>query len=487
MPMGEPVSGPRKWLRSATSIFSNRPGSGPGTSSGNSGMMPLPVTGAPPSAAKPDARAQRAKKFDAPVPLSEFAKRGKVTMHSHNGRRDSLTAGERTRILRMLRDEGGRMADEDSRVYIGAAPSNVDYDFDFDDGPAPAPAMVRPDVPAKPAVVVGIAQAQAARTNQKRGGQTPRSTAQQFAVPRSAPPSPPPYTQAHPPPPQLQAQPHPAPSQLHARPPSSQQPAQPHPSPSQLHARPQPPQLQAQPQQPAPLQLQVQPQPQSQPQPHKSPPPAPRSRHASVVQPSPPRRQVPVSFNEEPTRQVDDALLEALRNAPPAKAAPRTSPSSKSSNGARPPTGDPRAPVEAPRPPLDAVAPLVETDWPGHAPPRPVPIRAAHDEPTRMAKIDQYGFTAPPDIDGREGLDGVDEMTRPSEDFASRLRAPAVAANLGGFEDHQDPDEATRLASLDSMAAMERARAHGQATDERTRAVNIRNDPSISDIDWDLD
>ena len=23
--------------------------------------------------------------------------------------------------------------------------------------------------------------------------------------------------------------------------------------------------------------------------------------------------------------------------------------------------------------------------------------------------------------------------------------------------------------------------------DERTRAVNIRNDPSISDIDWDLD
>jgi hypothetical protein len=105
-----------------------------------------------------------------------------------------------------------------------------------------------------------------------------------------------------------------------------------------------------------------------------------------------------------------------------------------------------------------------------------------------MAQIDQYGFTAPPELDGREGPDGVDEMTRPAEDFAGRLRAPAAAvANFGGFEDHQDPDEATRLASVDSMAALERARAHGQATDERTRAVNIRNDPSISDIDWDLD
>jgi hypothetical protein len=34
---------------------------------------------------------------------------------------------------------------------------------------------------------------------------------------------------------------------------------------------------------------------------------------------------------------------------------------------------------------------------------------------------------------------------------------------------------------------MERARNHGPGNEERTRAVNIRNDPSISDIDWDLD
>src|ERR1700759_4750801 len=129
MPMGEPVSGPRKWLRSSTSIFSSR-----GT--GNSVMMPMPQ----PPAARVDAREgrdgrepregreargpARAKKFDAPVPLSEFAKRGKTNAQSHSGfgRRDALSAGERTRILRMLRDEGGRLADEDSQVFIGTSP-----------------------------------------------------------------------------------------------------------------------------------------------------------------------------------------------------------------------------------------------------------------------------------------------------------------------------------------------------------------------------
>src|SRR5215475_13087620 len=135
MPMGEPVSGPRKWLRSATSIFSSR---------GHSVMAPLPPP-PPKTDARDghetrdrDARSTQRMKFDAPVPLSEFAKRGKSSNHSHSGhgRRDSLSAGERTRILRMLRDEGGRLADEDSQVYIGAAPGN-EYDFDFDDSPAP--------------------------------------------------------------------------------------------------------------------------------------------------------------------------------------------------------------------------------------------------------------------------------------------------------------------------------------------------------------
>ena len=55
------------------------------------------------------------------------------------------------------------------------------------------------------------------------------------------------------------------------------------------------------------------------------------------------------------------------------------------------------------------------------------------------------------------------------------------------FEDHQDLDEATRLSRIEGGAAMERTRHPGPSHDERTRAVNIRSDPSISDIDWDID
>jgi thioredoxin reductase/ferredoxin len=79
VPEPVPVSGPRQWLRSATNLF---------------------ATGA---------------KLDKPMPLSEFAKRSR--RHSGNGRRDKLNPAERTRVLRMLRDEGGRLADEDSRVF----------------------------------------------------------------------------------------------------------------------------------------------------------------------------------------------------------------------------------------------------------------------------------------------------------------------------------------------------------------------------------
>ena len=83
--------------------------------------------------------------------------------HTGHGRRDQLSAGERTRILRMLRDEGGRLADEDSQVLHRRARRAKDYDFDFDDVAgagaraerSAGAAMLRPDVPAKPAVVVG--------------------------------------------------------------------------------------------------------------------------------------------------------------------------------------------------------------------------------------------------------------------------------------------------------------------------------------------
>jgi hypothetical protein len=144
----------------------------------------------------------RGKKLDAPMPLSEFAKQSrKQTQHGHtgHGRRDQLTAGERTRILRMLRDEGGRIADEESQVHIGAAPPSPNgYDFDFDDEAAPPPApSTRQDVPAKPALVVGLAQAR----NKKRETGGPQLTRQKppTAAPARPPTPPQPSPRAMPP------------------------------------------------------------------------------------------------------------------------------------------------------------------------------------------------------------------------------------------------------------------------------------------------
>ena len=186
MPIGEaPARGPKKWLRSATSIFSTRTASQ---------LTPLP--------AKPSQGGQRGKRLDAPMPLSEFAKRQKSHhQHTGHGRRDQLSAGERTRILRMLRDEGGRLADEDSQVHIGTMPPPPrQFDFDFDDAdaaPAPPPAPAGPgqagrplapplrdDVPAKPALVVGLAQARKKRGT--LGPQPPNTSAR--VKPATAPP-----------------------------------------------------------------------------------------------------------------------------------------------------------------------------------------------------------------------------------------------------------------------------------------------------------
>ncbi|MEO8705317.1 MAG: NAD(P)-binding domain-containing protein [Kofleriaceae bacterium] len=360
MPMGEPVSGPRKWLRSATSIFSNRHGT-------NSGIHPI----------KTEPKAKQNKKFDAPVPLSEFAKRGKTQgpaaaqasnpnntgihhMHKGDGRRDQLSAGERTRILRMLRDEGGRLADEDSAVYIGAAPAR-DYDFDFDDGPAnpPVPNASLRDAPAKPAVMVGLAQAQKRAAKKAGGG--------------NRAPLPPPITPDK-----------------------------------------------------APMHLDD----------------SPRSRNESRPPPLPSaagRRPVPPPFADEPTRQVDDELLNALRNAPAASA----------------PSTQPRVSAQ-------------------HAAVKPPPPNPFGDEPTRMAKIDPRAYDET----------GLEELTRPGE----RAQIAAGMRPIPEIEDHHG-DEATRLSTLDSLAAMEHSRTvpNNPANDDRTRSVNIRNDPSISDIDWDLD
>jgi thioredoxin reductase (NADPH) len=400
MPMGEPVSGPRKWLRSATSIFSHRTGS----NSGNSGIF---------SAQGRSEGRSRSKKFDVPVPLSEFAKRNRASssqqLHTGHGRRDALSAGERTRILRMLRDEGGRIADEESQVLAGPAPGHRQFDFDFDDdSPAPAPAPsappIRADIPAKPAVVVGIAQAQAARYQQKRTSD------------RAAQPPPPPRSRV------MDAEPPPPPSR------SRMMDAEPPPPPSRsrmMNAEPPPPSRSRT--------MNAEPPPPSRPI-TSEPPPPPRSRTLSAVAPPPQlRRPVPVPFSDEPTRQVDDALLNALRTAPPAKPSPR-------------PHGRPG---------------MVH--------------KAAPDDPTGMADIGALG------LDDR---DHPDNAARRSDEFPPRFLGKDDVDPDGLHS--RDPNEATRLARVDSLAAIDRARG-GPTNEERTRAVNIRNDPSISDIDWDID
>ena len=143
-----PSSGPRKWLRSATSIFSNRARSEGG--SDFSELAPPPRTEAKIKKPEPIKETRDGRRLDGPVPLSEFARQqrtgGQITNHNGSGRRDALSSGERTRILRMLRDEGGRLADEDedSSVYIGAAPAAKAFDLDLDDSPAPAPLRSAP-------------------------------------------------------------------------------------------------------------------------------------------------------------------------------------------------------------------------------------------------------------------------------------------------------------------------------------------------------
>jgi thioredoxin reductase (NADPH) len=358
MPMGgEPVRGPKKWLRSATSIFSTR---------SPSQMTPMPSK-APPL---PPAAGQRGKKLDAPMPLSEFAKRQK-TRHEHtgHGRRDQLTAGERTRILRMLRDEGGRIADEESQVHIGAAPpmpGGVDFDFD-DDGAVIAPPPPRLDVPAKPALVVGLEKAR------KKKGSTGGPTVQRT---NNAPPS----------------------RSMPAEQPRSKPASLPPPVP-----RAKPPSL---------------------------PPPASRAQPQPGALPRPkqpsPRRPVPSPFNE-PTREVrDDELVRSVRSAPG-------------------------------------------------------PGRSLFDEPTRLGDVDADLLLRTRHEEPVPVPPGTDPDYPPKFLPASTEIAPM----------HFDEDEATRLANPDGSLPPRRKapppRRGAKHDPESTRAVDVRNDPSINDIDWDID
>jgi hypothetical protein len=171
------------------------------------------------------------------------------------------------------------------------------------------------------------------------------------------------------------------------------------------------------------------------------PPPAPPVRGKPLTQQPPMRAKgatspppvrgrpaLPKPF-EEPTRAMrDDELLRAVRGAP--------------GPGRVPPDDEPLRGV------------------------RNAPGRNVFEEPTRMGGIDPAAL-----------FDGVDEGATSAEYPPKFLDAKTEHSPMA-FE-----DEATRMANLDGSP-----RAKGVAgNDERTRAVDIRNDPSISDIDWDID
>ncbi len=96
------TSGPRKWLQSATSLFS-------------------PKQHAPPPRVAPVSAPTVMLKVNAPRSFGP-AQPGSGMHHTHSGhgRRDQLDPQERTRVLRMLRDEGDP---DEGGVFIGAAPS----------------------------------------------------------------------------------------------------------------------------------------------------------------------------------------------------------------------------------------------------------------------------------------------------------------------------------------------------------------------------
>jgi hypothetical protein len=164
----------------------------------------------------------------------------------------------------------------------------------------------------------------------------------------------------------------------------------------------------------------------------------------------PPRRPVPPPFGDEPTRQVDDQLLTSLR------------------------AQQQMRPEPAP-PPVLMPAPVVAG----------LPRPSFHDEPTRMANVDPRAYDETGPGPGPYTAPTFDRDTNPNPRFPANLPATDPGGYAGGMDHNYE--EATSIASLDGMAAMERARHQAPSNEERTRAVNIRSDPSISDIDWDLD
>jgi thioredoxin reductase/ferredoxin len=397
----EPVSGPRKWLRSATGLFTG------------------------------------SKKLEQPMPLSEFAKKQRFkTVHTGHGRRDALSPGERTRVLRMLRDEGARLADEDSRVELVPGGRGV-RPIDNELSPPPEPKLEktgRPmppmhlddDLPPKQAVIVGLAKAMA------QGPTTARGKRQTQPPPAAMPPPVPGAT-----PPGVTR------SEAHAERERAKRPSG-SPPPSQLPMPPPVPSAAPRGKRPS------------------GPPPIAAAPPAAPVRPK--KKSVPPPMEAEPTRKLDpnSPLAQMLR------AANQAMPAVPAKGG----FDDNETASHATRP--AATRALAQSA-------RPVAQRF-DDESTRAADFD------PRALDREVGADSQDELI----DVGYLRGAHADGAIDLGHRDASGPfalDDATAVANVEKLAALERARTKQRTGtfEEPTRSADAAPVKSLSDVDWDLD
>ena len=101
----------------------------------------------------------------------------------------------------------------------------------------------------------------------------------------------------------------------------------------------------------------------------------------------------------------------------------------------------------------------------------PGPGRSLFDEPTRLG-----------DVDADLLSQSRPEPTTGDAEYPPKF-LPA-STELAQFDD----DEATRMANVDGIARKYPPPPRsGGRNEERTRAVDIRTDPAINDIDWDID
>jgi hypothetical protein len=177
-------------------------------------------------------------------------------------------------------------------------------------------------------------------------------------------------------------------------------------------------------------------------------------------------RRAPPSFNEEPTREVDDHVMAVIRSGSEAEArkqdlAQATSGQDRPLPGVRPASPLPNAPLVAP-------APLFLGD------------RASLMPQDPAKSVDPYDET---------GVALSDDLTPNPHIDQFLAQAPSTDPRLPAIEDHQDGFESTQL-DEGAAAAFERYRLeHGRPTpgEEKTRAVSVGDTRRKKDIDWDLE